>query len=226
MKKAYGRQAELKMRNKITRITKLEFLPCFKAAFDASITKNNILGGFRGAGLVPFNPEAVIEKLEVRLCTPPPPTVDNRTWESRIPSNTLEFGSQSKLVRDKIQRHGDSSPTSMVDALDRLTKGAEMMAHSLVLMRNQVAELQAANEAATRRKSHKRKRIQQEGTLTVSEGVRLTTLKEFNARSDGKKATKKARADTGTQSLRRCGTCSETGHNARTCRKDAQSTVD
>jgi hypothetical protein len=226
MKKAYGRQAELMMRNKVTRITKLEFLPCFKAAFDASITKCNILGGFRGAGLVPFNPEAVIARLEVRLCTPPLPTVDNSTWESRTPSNTLEFGSQSKLVRERIQRHGDSSPTSMVDALDRLTKGAEMMAHSLVLMRNQVAELQAANEAATRRRSHKRKRIQQEGTLTFAEGVRLTTLKEFNARSDGKKAKKRARVETGTQSLRRCRTCSEAGHNARTCKKDAQGTVD
>ena len=73
-----------------------------------------------------------------------------------------------------------------------------MIAHSLVLVRNQVAELQAANEAATRRKSHKRKRIQRDGTLTVSEGVRLTTLKEFRARSDGKKAKKKVRIKTGT----------------------------
>ena len=121
----------------------------------------------------------------------------------RTPSNTLEFGSQSKLIRERIQRHGDSSPTSMVDALNRLTKGAEMMAHSLVLVRNQVAELQAANEAATRRKSHKRKRIQIDGTLIVSEGVRLTTLKEFNAPSDGKKAKKRARVEPGTQPLRR-----------------------
>jgi hypothetical protein len=226
LKKAYGRQAELLMRNKITRITKLEFLPCFKAAFDASITESNIQGGFRGAGLVPFNPEAVISKLEVRLCTPPLPTVNKSTWHSQTPSNTLEFGSQSKLIRERIQRHGDSSPTSMVDALDRLTKGAEIMAHSLVLMRNQVAELQAANEAATRRKSHKRKRIQREGTLIVSEGVRLTTLKEFNARSDGKRASKKARVGTGTQSLKRCSTCSEAGHNARTCKNNAQVTAD
>jgi len=226
MKKAYGRQAELLMRNKITRISKLEFLPCFKAAFNASITDSNIQGGFRGAGLVPFNPEAVISKLEVRLCTPPLPTVDESTWHSQTPSNTLEFGSQSKLIRERIQRHGDSSPTSMVDALNRLTKGAEMMAHSLVLVRNQVAELQAANEAATRRKSHKRKRIQIDGALIVSEGVRLTTLKEFNARSDGKRASKKARVETGTQSSRRCGTCGEAGHNARTCRNDAQGTIE
>ena len=226
LKKAYGRQAELLMRNKITHISKLEFLPCFKAAFDAAITESNIQGGFRGAGLVPFDPEAVVGKLEVRLCTPPLPTVDHSTWHSQTPTNTLEFGSQSKLVRERIQRHGSSSPTLMVDALDRLTKGAEMMAHSLVLVRNQVAELQAANEAATRRKSHKRKRIQRDGTLTVSEGVRLTTLKEFGARSDGKKAKKKVRIETGTQSSRHCGTCGEAGHNARTCKKDAQSTVD
>jgi hypothetical protein len=79
----------------------------------------------------------------------------------------------------------------MVNALEKFAKGAEIMAHQMVLMRNQVAELQAANKAATRRKSHKRKRVQKEGTLTVEDGVRLTTLKEFGARSDGKKAKKR-----------------------------------
>lgn len=91
--------------------------------------------------MVPFNPEAVISKLEVRLYTLPLPAVDKSTWHSQTPSNTLEFGSQSKLIRERIQRHGDSSPTSMVNALNQLTKGAEMMAHSLVLVRNQVADL-------------------------------------------------------------------------------------
>lgn len=75
LKKGYGRQAELLMRNKVTHISKIEFLPAFKGAFDALITKNNILGGFRGAGLVPFDPEVVIPKLEVRLPTPTPPLI-------------------------------------------------------------------------------------------------------------------------------------------------------
>ncbi|KAF1934466.1 DDE-domain-containing protein, partial [Didymella exigua CBS 183.55] len=65
LKKAYGRQAEQLMQSKITYITKLEFLLCFKAAFIASITKSNIYRGFRGAGLVLFNLEAVILKLKV-----------------------------------------------------------------------------------------------------------------------------------------------------------------
>jgi hypothetical protein len=42
LKKAYGRQAEYLMRNQITHITKSEFLPCFKATFNAAIASNNI----------------------------------------------------------------------------------------------------------------------------------------------------------------------------------------
>jgi hypothetical protein len=38
-----------------------------------------------------------------------------------------------------------------------------------------------------RRKSRKRKRVQNKGTLTVEEGMRLTTVKEFDARSNGQK---------------------------------------
>jgi hypothetical protein len=77
LKKAYRRQAKDLMRNKITYITKLEFLLCFKRAFDAAITKANIQGSFQGAGLVPFDPEAVISKLDVWLCTPPLPTIED-----------------------------------------------------------------------------------------------------------------------------------------------------
>ena len=197
LKQAYGRQVEKLMRNKVSHTTKIEFLPCFKAAFDAAMSKSNILGGFQGAGLVPLNPEAVISKLDVRLRTPPQPSAQDTPWQSQTPSNTLEFGSQSKLIRERIQRHIDSSPISIVDALKKLSKGAEMAAHQLVLVRNQVAKLQAANEAATRRKSHKRKRIQQEGTLIVDEGLRLITLKEFRARSDRKKVKKRARVKIG-----------------------------
>jgi hypothetical protein len=72
LKKAYRRQAEDLMRNRITHITKLKFLPYFIRAYNAAITPSNIQGGFRGAGLVPFNPERVIIALDVRLRTPPP----------------------------------------------------------------------------------------------------------------------------------------------------------
>jgi hypothetical protein len=72
LKKAYGYQIEVLIRNSINHITKLEFLPAFKAAHEAALTKKNIRGAFRGSGLVPYDPEAVISKLDVKLRTPTP----------------------------------------------------------------------------------------------------------------------------------------------------------
>jgi hypothetical protein len=133
LKKAYRRQAEDLMRNRITHITKLEFLLCFIRAYNAAITPSNIQGGFRGAGLVPFDPERVIIALDVRLRTPPPLPINHEPWQSQTPSNTLELGSQSTLVKARIQRHIDSSPTSMVEAFEKVSKGAAIIAHKLVL---------------------------------------------------------------------------------------------
>jgi hypothetical protein len=55
--------------------------------------------------------------------------------------------------------HIDSSLTSIVVAFEKLAKGAAIIAHKLVLAQKRNAELEAANEAATRRRSYKRKRV-------------------------------------------------------------------
>jgi len=57
------------MRMNITHISKLEFLYAFREAFFASIIEKNIQGGFAGAGLVPYDPERVISKLDIRIRT-------------------------------------------------------------------------------------------------------------------------------------------------------------
>jgi hypothetical protein len=124
LKKAYGCQAEKLMRNKIAHVTKTEFLPCFIAAQNASTTKSNILRGFRGAGIVPHDPEAVMSKLDVRLRTPPLPTIEDSPWQSQTPSNTLELGSQTKLILERSCRHVYSLPTSIIEALKSRSKGA------------------------------------------------------------------------------------------------------
>jgi hypothetical protein len=72
LKRAYSTEIENFARCRINHITKEDFLPAFKAAFTKAINEENIQGGFRGAGLVPFDPENVISKLDVRLRTPSP----------------------------------------------------------------------------------------------------------------------------------------------------------
>jgi hypothetical protein len=63
------------MRMYINYVSKLEFLYAFCKAFFASITKRNIQGGFAGAGLVPFDLERVLSKLDIKLRTLIPPTL-------------------------------------------------------------------------------------------------------------------------------------------------------
>jgi len=119
LKRAYGDQISSLIRSRINHITKLEFLPAFYAAYQQSITKDNTCASFQGAGLVPHDPEAVLSKLNVRLRTPPLPATPE-LWESQTPSNARKLGAQSTLVRDRIQRHQNSSPTSIIQSVDRL----------------------------------------------------------------------------------------------------------
>jgi len=77
--------------------------------------------------LAPFDPERVITALDVQLRTPSPPLpINNEPWQPQTPHNTLELGSQSTLVKARIQRHVDSSPASMVEAFEKVSKGAAL----------------------------------------------------------------------------------------------------
>jgi hypothetical protein len=72
LKRAYSDKINSLAQYSTKKIKKEAFLPAFKAAFKKAIIKDNIYAGFRGARLVPYNPEAVISKLNVVLYTPTP----------------------------------------------------------------------------------------------------------------------------------------------------------
>ncbi len=67
------------MRMYINYVSKLEFLYAFREAFFASITERNIQGGFTGTGLMPYDPERVLSKLDIKLHIPIPLTLRPRT---------------------------------------------------------------------------------------------------------------------------------------------------
>ena len=60
------------MQMQITYITKDDFFAAFLEAFNASITEKNIQAGFRATGLVLYNPESVIARLDPKPITPSP----------------------------------------------------------------------------------------------------------------------------------------------------------
>jgi hypothetical protein len=211
LKRAYSDEISSLARYGTKQIKKEAFLPAFKAAFKKAITKENIYAGFRGAGLVPYNPEAVISKLDVVLRTPTPPEPENTPWESKTPSNLIEIEAQSTLVRDRIRLHRDSPVSPLLRAVEQLNKGVALMGHETVLMRQEMAGLRKAVEIATEVKRRKRKYIRTADTLTVGEIADLIAEKEGGGQKEGGESSKRVRTQ------RRCGRCGETGHNARTC---------
>jgi hypothetical protein len=163
LKKAYGNQINELMRNGINHITKLEFLPAFRAAYNASITPDNIRGGFRGAGLIPDDPEAVLSKLDVKLRTPTPVNEAEAPWSAKTPGTQAGFTAQTELITSRITRYQGSSPTAITDAVNQVLKGTLKLAVELQLSQAEVVRLRKANEAATKRKQRQKSRFRSEG---------------------------------------------------------------
>jgi hypothetical protein len=101
-----------------------------------------------------------------------------------------------------------------------LTKGAQQIAHNMVLMQEEIGRLRDAVEASTKRKTRKRRYIQAEETLTVGQVADQVAEVEGGSREDGATPAKKVRSE------RRCGRCSQIGHNSRTCRVELEDIED
>ncbi|KAG7001283.1 hypothetical protein FocnCong_v013165 [Fusarium oxysporum f. sp. conglutinans] len=128
LKNAYSREIEHLIRCSITHVSKTEFFPAFYAAHQATMTEKNIKSAFRGARLVPLDPESVVSKLDVQLQTPTPAEEvanPSTTWVSKTLKTALEAGSQSEYLERRIKRHKSSSLESIIEAIKSLEKSTK-----------------------------------------------------------------------------------------------------
>ena len=111
-----------------------------------------------------------------------------------------------------MQNYQGSPASSLDEQVKQLSKGAQQIAYNMVLMREDVSRLRDAVDTLTKRKTRKRQYVRAEETLIVSKVSNLITKIEGSRRKDSETPAKRVRAE------RRCGRCSEVGHNSRTCR--------
>ncbi len=220
LKKAYGREIEGLMKGHLTHITKTDFLPAFFAAFQAAMTESNIKGAFRGAGLIPLDPESVLSRLDVKLRTPSP--VEGAVelpnlWIPKTPNNPTEATSQTDYIKRRISHHQGSSPTSILAAMDQFAKGARGIMHRMALLKAENEQLRTTNTTLSKRRRARKTRLRQGGSMTIAEGQALQDQKDVEQQvlqdirqSTGRKPRTEAKG-------RRCGVCGKSGHNARTC---------
>ena len=168
------------MRVGITHISKEDFLPAFYTAFRTTFTESNIHGGFRGSGLVPYDPEYVISQLDVRIQTPSrPSTTENLPipQEPKTLNDTIKAYSQSSFIQNRIVRHQNSSPTEILRNIDQLAKGVKLVITELTLLRTECAELCTVNDRLSRRRRTKKHRLQEGGVLTVGDTQNLESIR-------------------------------------------------
>ena len=116
-------------------------------------------------------------------------------------------------------------PASVIEAINQLKKGAEVMMLSAELMRDRITSLERANEAATMRRQRKKKQIQKQKTLKKGEGEDILAQKEADQQIEHEQRQDGERSGLSRQALARCKRCRETGHNSYTCKKDALDTA-
>ena len=219
LKKAYGREIEHLIRCSITHVSKTEFFPAFHNAFQATMTERNIKSAFRGAGLIPFNPESVVSKLDVQIRTPPPveEIVPSTPCGSKTPTTVLEAEFQTEYLERRIRRHHSSSPEPILEALKSFAKGTKAIMHGYALVKAEVQDLRQANEILSRRRRAKRTRLQKREVMTVEKGRQAIAQLDVDAQVAVESSRSGGQGRSAQPRERHCGVCGKPGHNARTC---------
>jgi hypothetical protein len=162
----------------------------------------------------------------VQLRTPTPPAaLTEALWKACTPSNARELEAQSSLICERVRKHKSSSPASIIKKIDQLKKGAKIIIISAELMKERIASLERANEAASKRRERKKKRIQKRGVLTKGAGEDILAQREADQQLAREERQGGERSGLSRQALARCKRCRETGHNSRTCTKETVATA-
>lgn len=191
-KRAHSYETDTTSRLSTQRISRPEWMEMFIRARTKAVKTDNILSGWRGAGLVPNNPQRVLNHLprnETRAAFPPAtppeePNLDFSLLKSSPPDGTELRNSNVLLDIVLAQTPGLPSPAKRYVA--RMSRMTETLTTECTLLRKQNEEQRDLLKA---RKSHKRgKRVRLEGEFVFSTEKVLEIAREEEAARPAKRA--------------------------------------
>ena len=153
-KRAYGKCVEDMMRRGQNHIDKLDFLDAFPTARVEAFKAETINNSFSATSLVPYDPNRVISKLNIRLRTPtPPPSRGSQSsaWEPTTPSNYKQLQKQASSIKKLLQRRSKSPPSPLNSAIDQVLKACQITMQSTAFLARENELLRASNEKIRRK---------------------------------------------------------------------------
>jgi hypothetical protein len=176
LKRHYGQLVEQRMRLGFNHIDKIDFLTAFPKARTMAYKAQTIRNSFAATGLVPFNPDRVIQQLTIQLKTPtPPPSRSSNTQSSclQTPQNPRQFKRQMTTIKKRMSRR-TRSPSEVIDeAILRMSKAYEMTMNDLLLVQKENHDLRAAHEKEKQKCQRSKKQISSKQGITREEAQAL-----------------------------------------------------
>jgi hypothetical protein len=219
LKRAYGRLIESKMRARINHIDKLDFLEAYPSARIEAFKSETIKNSFAGAGLMPYNPDRVLSKLDIRLRTPTPLSSRDSEWSPKTPSNYVQLQKQASSIKALLKQRSKSPPSPLNSAINQVLKVCQITMQSAAILEKEVSDLRAENEKKKRKKTRSKRQIPLEEGLSVLEASTLMAQPEQAVLAQGSYEAGPAPAPSQprTRAKTKCSVCGIQGHRMTTC---------
>jgi hypothetical protein len=210
---------ESKTRARINHIDKLDFLEAYPSARIEAFKSETINNSFAAAGLMPYSPDRVISKLDIRLRTPTPPSSRGSEWDPKTPSNYVQLQKQASSIKALLKQRSQSPPSPLNSAINQVLKACQITMQSAALLEKEVSELRAANETKKRKRTRSKRQIASEEGLSVLEASSLIAQPEQAIIAPILREAESAPAPSQprTRALPKCSICGIQGHKLTTC---------
>jgi hypothetical protein len=163
LKRAYGGLIERKARLGVNHIDKLDFIAAFLNARTQAFKPATIQNAFAAAGLVPYEPDRVISKLDSQLRIPTPlgsrPGSQSSAWSPKTPANLKQLNRQASSIKELLKQRSQSPPTPTNRAIDQLLKGYQLSLHTNAILLHEIRDLRAKNETQKQKRKKTAERV-------------------------------------------------------------------
>ena len=194
LKHAISKQISRLLRSGIGRVQKVEWIERFIEAREQAITKDNIISGWRGAGLFPENMHRILCQLgdhseEPTVATTPPPTSTPPApfFSNSSPPDPATFHTTNQAFMTEISILNIATPVRT--HIRRLSGIAERHQAQILLLEEEMKEIKAVN--AKRKAREGGKRLVLKGTPVASTEDVERALRAAESTTKAKKNTQR-----------------------------------
>jgi hypothetical protein len=122
---------------------------------------------------MPYNPDRVLSKLNIRLRTPTPPSSRDSKWSPKTPSNYVQLQKQASSIKALLKQRSKSPPSPLNSAINQVLKACQITMQSAAILKKEIGDLRAENEKKKRKKTRSIRQIPSEEGLSVLEASAL-----------------------------------------------------